>query len=78
MNNLDLVHLAILLRLAVIFHRSRLRDSNPVIKLQVDASHLFIKLPNRWIEKHPLTLADLETEKEYLYEFGYELTIETT
>lgn len=76
MNNFDLVHLAILLRLAVIFHRSRLRDANPVIKLHVEVDHLIIKLPGKWIEKHPLTLADLETEREYLQDIGYELTIE--
>jgi exopolyphosphatase / guanosine-5'-triphosphate,3'-diphosphate pyrophosphatase len=76
MNNLDLVHLAILLRLAVIFHRSRMRNDNPTIKLKVDTNDLTLRLPAKWMEKHPLTLADLETENEYLLEIGYELTIE--
>lgn len=76
MANTDLVHLAILLRLAAIFHRSRMRDSNPVIKLQVNNNQLQIKLSSRWMDKHPLTLADLETEKDYLSDIGYQLEVE--
>jgi exopolyphosphatase/guanosine-5'-triphosphate,3'-diphosphate pyrophosphatase len=76
MQNRDLVHLAILLRLAVIFHRSRFRDTNPVIKLQVMSNSLILKLSAKWIEKHPLTLADIESEKEYLREVGYQLEVE--
>jgi exopolyphosphatase / guanosine-5'-triphosphate,3'-diphosphate pyrophosphatase len=77
LHNLDLVHLVILLRMAVIFHRSRLRDSNPAIKLQVDDNHLILKLSHKWLENHPLTLADLENERDYLQEIGYRLDIET-
>jgi exopolyphosphatase / guanosine-5'-triphosphate,3'-diphosphate pyrophosphatase len=77
MSNRDLVHLAILLRIAVIFHRSRLRDSNPAIKLQAENNRLFLRLPNKWLENHKLTLADLETERDYLQEVGFRLEIES-
>lgn len=75
MENTDLVRLAILLRLAAIFHRGRIKEDLPAIKLTVDKQKLLLHLPIKWLDNHPLTLADLETEQRYLAEPGYELTL---
>lgn len=75
MENTDLVRLAILLRLAAIFHRGRVKPDLPTIRLQVNKQQLVISLSTRWLDKHPLTLADLETEQRYLSQIGYQLTL---
>jgi exopolyphosphatase/guanosine-5'-triphosphate,3'-diphosphate pyrophosphatase len=76
MENISLVRLAILLRLAAIFHRGRIKENLPAIKLQVNKQQLVLSLPTKWLEKHPLTLADLETEQRCLVEVGYELILQ--
>ena len=75
MDNTDLLRLAILLRLATIFHRGRIKDGLPNIKLSANKHHLQLTLPAKWLEKHPLTLADLETEQRYLADIGQQLEI---
>lgn len=75
MDNADLVHLAIVLRLAVIFNRAQKKTENPPIHLDVDKQALKLSIPANWTETNPLTLADLETEAGYLKDIGYELNI---
>ncbi len=75
MDNTDLVRLAILLRLAAIFHRGRIKDGLPSLKISAHKNQLQLSLPNKWLDKHPLTLADLETEQRYLDQIGYHLTL---
>ncbi len=76
MDNTDLVRLAILLRMAAIFHRGRIKEGLPAIKLKADNKKIKLSLPVEWIHVHPLTQADLETEQRYLGDIGYTLTIE--
>jgi len=71
----DLLHLAILLRLAVIFHRSRGATKIPEIKLIPNDSSLLLEFPPDWLDAHPLTQADLENEIEYLKSVEFELTV---
>ncbi len=69
---------ALLLRLAVLMHRSHDRDPLPVVELDVDGNELQLRLPKRWLEGHPLTRLDLETEREQLQGFGHRLVLRTT
>lgn len=77
MGNTQLVRLAILLRLAIIFHRGRVEQSLPAMTLNADGKKMKLALSEKWISGHPLTQADLETEQRYLSGIGYSLTITT-
>jgi exopolyphosphatase/guanosine-5'-triphosphate,3'-diphosphate pyrophosphatase len=72
-----LQHLCILLRLAVLVHRSRTPiNQMPEIMLQTTDSGIKVQFPPQWLEKHPLTHADLEQEREYLKEIQLVLDFE--
>lgn len=58
--------LCILLRLAVVLHRSRSKDRLPAITFRAENKKLYLEFPEGWLEHHPLTQADLEQEAEYL------------
>jgi len=73
--NEDLIHLAILLRLAVIFHRGKKIEGLPEIKLTAVKKKVKLKIANSWLEQHPLTYADLETEMRHLDDIGYSLDL---
>lgn len=68
--------LIVLLRLAVLLNRGRSKAPLPEIKLAAKVRGLELKFPNRWLEDHPLTLADLEQESELLKAVGFRLRIE--
>ncbi|MCW8934134.1 MAG: exopolyphosphatase [Gammaproteobacteria bacterium] len=70
------MHIAVLLRLSVIFHRSRTDNKLPEIKMQLLDNSLILKLPDQWLNEHPLTINDLEQEAEYLSVIGLNLTTE--
>jgi exopolyphosphatase / guanosine-5'-triphosphate,3'-diphosphate pyrophosphatase len=75
MDNTDLVRLAMLLRLAAIFHRGRVNSELPKMQLEAKAETISLQFPSGWLEQHPLSLADLETEQRYLADIGYSLNI---
>lgn len=58
--------LAIILRLSVIFHRSRSSSELPAMAVSIKKDKLKIKIPEDWLQQHPLTLNDLEQEASYL------------
>ena len=64
---------AILLRLAVLLHRSRSPDRIPRLKFKVSVNSLRISFPAGWLDNHQLTNADLEQEAEYLSAIDFEL-----
>jgi exopolyphosphatase/guanosine-5'-triphosphate,3'-diphosphate pyrophosphatase len=66
---------ALLLRIAVLLHRGHDRDALPRIKLLVAEKDLRLRLPERWLANHPLTRADLDSEREELAEIGYTLGV---
>ncbi|MGH8106465.1 MAG: exopolyphosphatase, partial [Arenimonas sp.] len=66
---------AILLRLAVLLHRSHVRNAVPDPKLQVTGNNLKLTLEKAWLKAHPLTKSDLDAEQEYLDEINYKFTI---
>lgn len=68
--------LIVLLRLAVLLHRGRSTVPLPEIKLAARTRALEVKFPARWLDDHPLTLADLEQEAEFLKAAGFKLKFE--
>lgn len=76
LDNSDLVHLAILLRMAAIFHRGKIKDGLPVITVKAEDKKIKLTLPSKWINDHPLTQADLETEQRHLGDIGYQLELD--
>ena len=68
--------LAVLLRLAVVLNRSRTPNPIPVPSLSFTKKNIRIQLDKEWIETHPLTRSDLETEAAYLARANYILQID--
>jgi len=64
---------AILLRLAVLLHRSRNTGSLPEFILTANTKGMHLQFPTGWLESHQLTHADLEQEKTYLASAGFAL-----
>jgi exopolyphosphatase/guanosine-5'-triphosphate,3'-diphosphate pyrophosphatase len=73
-----LLRLCVLLRVAVRLHRTR--SPKPLRGLQVSTSadKLQLRFPAGWLEKHPLTRADLEEEDALLGECGIRLDVEAS
>jgi exopolyphosphatase/guanosine-5'-triphosphate,3'-diphosphate pyrophosphatase len=67
--------LCVLLRLAVLLHRSRSNEPLPPITLRVDRQRLQLRFPPGWLPSHPLTRADLQMEACMLRETGLELRL---
>ena len=67
----------ILLRLAVLFNRSRSYEFPDALKIAARGKEVTLSLTDAWLSKNPLTLADLEREQMYLTaaEYGLELNI---
>ena len=68
-----LTRLCILFRLAVLLNRSRFYTSLPKIKVKTGPSSLKLSFPEQWLDEHPLTNADLESEQRYLAVIGFQL-----
>lgn len=68
--------LTLLLRLAVLFHRSRSGGASPPVKLRVSGSSIRLQIPGAWLDGNPLTLADLKREQGFLEGADVELTIQ--
>jgi exopolyphosphatase/guanosine-5'-triphosphate,3'-diphosphate pyrophosphatase len=67
--------LAIVLRLAVIFHRSRSAIELPPIQVELKQEKLILNIPSSWAEQHPLTLDDLEQEADYVQTLDIKLKV---
>src|SRR5690606_13646124 len=76
MDNPALVQVAILLRLAIIFHRGRKKNGLPKLDVKTSAQKIKLSLPELWLEENPLTAADLETEIRHLQEIDYQLVLQ--
>jgi len=70
------LHLALLLRIAVLLCRSR-QDVPALgsIELETRAQRLTLRLPADWLALHPLTEADVETEAGRLSGLGWKLKL---
>ena len=67
--------LCVLLRLAVVLHRSRSSVPLPAIGLRVDRRQIELRFPPAWLEEHPLTRADLQNEARLLRKAGFALRL---
>ncbi len=73
---LPLQHLAMVLRLAVLLHRSRSPGLRPPLDVEPERRGLKLALRRaRWLEQRPLTQADLELEADYLATVGLKLKL---
>ncbi len=62
-----LKRLALILRLAYLLHRSRTPDLNPPVRIAANRRGYDLSFTRKtWLAQHPLTVADLEQETEYL------------
>jgi len=64
-----------LLRLAVLLQRGRAADPAPRIELEAEDKQLQMRLPQTWLDRHPLTRADLDQERDYLKQFDIKLQV---
>jgi len=60
------LNLMVLLRLAVLLHRGRSPVALPKIELTARNRTLEMRFPAKWLKEHPLTVADLQLEIDYL------------
>lgn len=65
--------LVLLLRLAFLLNRARSGRAQPALRLSVRGRQLLLRFPRGWLRTHPLTVADLEQEAEYLKGSRYTL-----
>lgn len=71
-----LVRLALLLRLAVLLHRSRSDGEIPILALKAREARLSIRFEPSWLEENPLTFADLSSEVAVMKSAGLKLSFE--
>jgi exopolyphosphatase/guanosine-5'-triphosphate,3'-diphosphate pyrophosphatase len=69
--------LALVLRLAVLLHRSRTPAGHPPLRVAAGAREIAVAFPPGWLAAHPLTAADLALEREYLARAGIILRAKT-
>ena len=70
-------YLCILVRLGVLLQHARNLEPAPEMTLEAFPDKLSIRFPEGWLEQRPLTLADLENEREYLQRQDFDLDIIT-
>jgi len=70
----DLDRLSILLRLAILLHNDRKEGDMPIFTLKADDKHLHADFLPGWLDGRPLTLANLQSEADYLSAVNYTLT----
>ncbi|MBI5611044.1 MAG: exopolyphosphatase [Deltaproteobacteria bacterium] len=69
------LRLTVLLRLAVLLERARSSKPLPTLGVECEKQGLLLKVPQRWLDEHPLTFADLQREREDLAEVGFDLQV---
>ena len=69
------LRLALLLRLAVLFNRSRSYEFPEMLQIQAKGRQLRLCLSDDWLQANPLSLADLEGEQVMLRGVEYELEV---
>jgi len=68
----------VMLRLAALLHRGRSAAPLPEIRAHAEGETLRLELPRAWLEGHPLTGTDLETERKHLAALGIKLSVTAT
>ena len=70
-------HLCVLVRLAVLIQHPRNLEQPPALILNGQENQLRVQFPEGWLEKRPLTLADLKNEQDFLSKQDFVLEIGT-
>ena len=73
---ISVTRLCILLRLAVVLHRSRSTRDLPAIRLGVNKNRINLDFTSGWLDDHPLTRVDLSTEQGFLNTADFKLTFD--
>lgn len=73
--SLPALRLTVLLRLAVLLHRGHEPEALPPLRLDANARTIALRAPRAWLDTHPLTGADLVTERDHLGEVGFTLDV---
>ncbi|MDX1335930.1 MAG: exopolyphosphatase [Gammaproteobacteria bacterium] len=68
-----MVRLAILLRLAVLFHRNRDERELPLLSVEAKDNGLYLEFSEGWLKENGLTKADLKSERKLLQTFDFNL-----
>jgi exopolyphosphatase/guanosine-5'-triphosphate,3'-diphosphate pyrophosphatase len=68
-------YLIVVLRLAVLLHRSRSAQTQPAVRLVAKGRSLELSFPTGWLDAHPLTVADLSQEIEHLKTVDFRLRV---
>lgn len=69
------IRLCRLLRLACVLARSRSTRELPRLRLEAKGKKLTLRFPVGWLDRHPLTEADLWQESERMESVGYRLEV---
>ena len=70
-----LMRLIILLRLAVLLHRSRTEEPVAIHAVTATRNGIALEFAPDWLAEHPLTAADLENEAEQIAGLGFTLKV---
>ncbi|MCL7945585.1 exopolyphosphatase [Marinobacter sp. ATCH36] len=68
-------YLCVLVRLAVLLQHPRNHEQPPELRLTPSTNGLAVEFPAGWLEDRPLTLADLENERDYLAKQDFNLKV---
>ncbi len=68
------LRICIIHRLAVLLNRSRSTRELPRVEFDVSGESLKLAFPDGWLADNPLTVADLDREKNYLGDIDFELS----
>ncbi|MEZ5500563.1 MAG: Ppx/GppA phosphatase family protein [Steroidobacteraceae bacterium] len=71
------IFLVVLLRLAVLLHRSRSDQPLPALALQPRSNGMELRFPANWLRENPLTVADLSREITQMRALGFRLKVFT-
>lgn len=71
----DILHLALILRLAILFNRTRKNALPEHLQIQASNAQVTLVMSRAWLQDNPLTQADLETEAEHWQALDYRLSI---
>ena len=70
-----MIRLVVIMRLAALFKYVEQLEQLPDFVIQARNNELHLDFPERWLEQHPLTAAELEGEISAMGKLGITLTI---
>ena len=69
------MYMIVILRIAVLIHRDRVPKTLPEINVQDEEGALLVRFNKKWLNEHPLTVAELEQEQNYLKALNIKVSI---